>query len=326
MGVKRKVKRSTNPDEILLIEAFSDFIAEKRAFNLSEATIHNYEQSFDYFCRYGNYDANTLTDAIDQKAIYTLIGDMKVKGVKPSSINHYLRDVRSFLYWCMDSDRKYIDPPFKIREIEKQEEQIKMFSDDELFLLLEKPARKAGFIEWRTWTIVNWVLATGNRASTICDVKISDINFAHKEITLGHTKNKKAQIIPLSSSLDTCLKEYIRFWRKNAPIDGWLFPSFGEDKLTTNALRLSFGRYCDARGVNKSSIHGLRHNFAKQWVKNNGNMFALQKILGHSTLDMTRRYVKLFGEDIKEDYDKYSPLDSLKKGAKRTKKVNKTDY
>ncbi len=113
-------------------------------------------------------------------------------------------------------------------------------------------------------------------------------------------------------------------WRKEAPVNGWMFPNIGEEKLTTNAIRLSFARYCDKRGVEKSSIHGLRHNFAKGWVRNNGNMFSLQKILGHSTLDMTRRYVKLFSEDIKEDYDRFSPLDSIKRGSKRTKKVERT--
>lgn len=323
MAMKRAVKRSSDADDVMLFEAFEDFIIEKTAHNLSEATLNNYRQSFTYFCKFGGYDDKTSTEAVNQTAIFQLINTMKLNGVKPTSVNHYLRDIRSFLYWCMDQDRKYIDPPFKIKEVEKQEEQLKLFSDDELEALLEKPRKKDGFTEWRTWTIVNWVLATGNRAATICDVKINDINFSHREITLGHTKNKKAQIIPLSSSLETCIKEYIRMWRKEAPADAWLFPNVGESKLTTNALRLSFGRYCSNRGVEKSNIHGLRHNFAKLWVRNNGNMFTLQKILGHSSLDMTRKYVKLFSEDIKEDYDKFSPLDTIKRGSKRTQTVKK---
>lgn len=324
MAIKHKVKRSANANDVMLFEAFEDFIIEKQAHNLSEATLKNYRQSFEYFCKFGQYTDKTSTEEVNQTTVFQLINSMKLNGVKPSSINHYLRDVRSFLYWCMDPDRKYIDPAFKIKEIEKQEEQIKLFTDDELEALLEKPRKNDSFTDWRTWTIVNWVLATGNRASTICDVKINDINYAHKEITLGHTKNKKAQVLPLSSSLETCIKEYIRMWRKEADGESWLFPNMGEEKLTTNALRLSFGRYCKSRGVEKSNIHGLRHNFAKLWVRNNGNMFTLQKILGHSTLDMTRRYVKLFSEDIKEDFDKYSPLDTIKRGSKRTKTIKRT--
>jgi integrase/recombinase XerD len=61
------------------------------------------------------------------------------------------------------------------------------------------------------------------------------------------------------------------------------------------------------------------------WVKNNGSEIKLQKILGHSTLDMTRRYVKLFAEDIKEDFDEFSPLDTIKRSQKRTQTVKRTD-
>ena len=324
MAIKRTIKRSSGADDIILLDAFEDFIIEKEAHNLSDATIKNYRQSFDFFVKFAGYTDKTTTEEVNQQAIFQWINTLKLNGAKPSSINHYLRDVRAFLYWCMDADRKYIDPPFKVKQIEGQEEQIKLFSDEELEALLEKPRKKDGFGEWRTWAICNWVLGTGNRAATICDVKIEDVNFSRKEITLRHTKNKKAQIIPLSSSLETVIKEYIRIWRKEAPLDGWLFPNVGEEKLSTNALRLSFGRYCTNRGVEQSNIHGLRHNFAKGWVRNNGNMFSLQKILGHSSLDMTRRYVKMFSEDIKEDYDSFSPLDTIKRGYKRTKTVKRS--
>lgn len=324
MGTKRRIKKSSGYDLIPLTQAFEEFMIEKEARNLSEATLKNYRQSFELFCTFHELTADTTTDEITPSHFHKWINTLKLDGVKPSSINHYLRDCRSFFYWCMDADRKYIEPSFKINMIEGQEEQMKLFTDDELTLLLEKPRRNDSFTDWRTWAIVNWVLGTGNRASTICDVRLTDINYSKREIALGHTKNKKAQIIPLSSSLETVLKEYVRMWRKDADVDGWLFPNVGEEKLTTNALRHSFSRYCAARGVERTNIHGLRHNFAKGWVQNNGNMFALQKILGHSSLDMTRKYVRLFAEDIKEDFDKFSPLDTIKRGARRTQTVKRS--
>lgn len=325
MGVKRKIKKSSGYDVIPLLQAFSDFLLEKQAQNLSPATLRNYQQSFDFFVRFSDFNEETPITDVSQSHFYKWINTLKLEGIKPSSINHYLRDCRAFFYWCMDEDRKYINPPFKIKAIEAQEEQLKLFTDEELEAMLIKPRKKDSFAEWRTWTIINWVLATGNRASTICDVRIGDINYRKKEITLGHTKNKKAQIIPLSSSLELVLKEYCKMWRDEAADDEWLFPNVGEDKLTTNALRLSFGKYCSSRGIEKSNIHGLRHNFAKGWVQNNGNMFKLQQILGHSSLDMTRRYVKMFSEDIKEGFDKYSPLDTIKRSSKRTQRVRRND-
>mgnify|MGYP003303030749 CR=1 FL=1 len=55
----------------------------------------------------------------------------------------------------------------------------------------------------------------------------------------------------------------------------------------------------------ETNIHGLRHSFARSWVKNGGSAFALQRILGHQSITMTNRYVKLYAEDIKEDYEDY---------------------
>jgi len=58
----------------------------------------------------------------------------------------------------------------------------------------------------------------------------------------------------------------------------------------------------------KTGVHLFRHTFAKKWIQNGGNIFSLQKILGHSSLDMVKEYVSLFSEDIRHDYDKYNPL------------------
>lgn len=323
--VKRTIKRSTETETPLLFECFDDFYSEKEARNLSPATLKNYKQSFEKFAEFHQFNEETETNIIKASHIHKFINSMRRDGIKAASINHYLRDVRTFLYWCMDSEREYIDPPFNIELAEAQEESLKLFNADEVERLLEKPGRKATFVEWRTYAIVNWVLATGNRAHTICAIKLTDVDFSNREIHLGLTKQKKVQTLPLSTSLETCLKEYIKKWRKNAPVDGFLFPNVGEEQLTTNALRLSFGRYCNDRGIDKTNIHGLRHTFAKSWIKNKGNVFTLQKLLGHSTLNMTRKYVALFSDDLKENYDNYAPLDNFKKGSSRKQKVTKSE-
>lgn len=320
---RRIIKQNLAPEYTTFAEAFDEFITEKEARNLSAPSLKSYSYTYKAFCEFHGFDSDTVAEEITLHHVLKWINTLRLNGVKPASMNHYLRDLRVILYWCMDTDRGYISKPYKIQLISGQEEQLKLYSDDDLLLLLEKPRRNDSFVTWRTWVIVNWVLGTGNRAATICDVKITDVNFARQEIILGHTKNKKAEIIPLSSSLAVVLKEYIKAWRRDAPVDGWLFPNVGEEKLTTNGLHSAFKRYCAAKGVERTNIHGLRHNFAKGWVRNNGNMFALQKILGHSTLDMTRKYVKLFAEDIKVDYDSFSPLDTIKKKAKRTQVIKK---
>jgi site-specific recombinase XerD len=55
----------------------------------------------------------------------------------------------------------------------------------------------------------------------------------------------------------------------------------------------------------------LRHTFAVRYLVNGGDVFTLQKILGHTTLEMTRKYVTLASTDVKEKHRQYSPIDNL---------------
>ncbi len=317
-----RIKKSEKADVVTFGEAREAFINEKTIL-ATEKTVANYDNSIIKFMNVCGYDDFSNINALSLTDIYRFIGHERNEGLSVSSINHYLTDIRVFCYWCMDDSREYVED-FSISLLRKQEEPPKCFDDDELELLLERPKKGALYGEWRCWAITNWILATGNRAGTVCEVKLGDIDFRKKEITLSHTKNKKAQIIPLSGSLEGVVKEFIRIWRSDATDNDYLFADIGNQQLSVNALGHSFRKYCNDRGVEKNtSIHGLRHTFARGWVRNGGDPFRLQKILGHSSLEMTNRYVRLFGEDLKKDYDDFSVLDTMKSRSKRTAVVKR---
>ena len=321
MAVKRRIMKRCTCEETQLGAAMSEFIYEKEAANLAARTIGSYKQSVRLFCEFHEFEAETLVNDITVEYFYDWIKALKKRGVKPTTINHYLRDCRTFFYWCME--KKYITEPYQITMIKYQDEGLKFFSEKDIALLLQKPSKNADFPEWRMWAIVNWMMATGNRAATVCEVRVGDIDYQAKEITLRHTKNKKAQIIPLSPSLEAALREYCKIWRAYSEEEDYLFPNVADEAWTSDGLRQAFVRYTKKRGVSRHNPHGLRHSFGRGWVKNQGNVFMLQKMLGHSTLDMTKRYVALFSDDLKEDYEIYSPLDTMKKGSKHTYTVKR---
>lgn len=105
--MKRTIKKSATADSINLMEAFAEFIEEKEAQNKSAATIHNYKQSFEKYCAFNEFDDNTGIEEADQKAFLHWVNTM-AQDLTPTTVNHYLRDVRTFLNWCMDEDRAYV--------------------------------------------------------------------------------------------------------------------------------------------------------------------------------------------------------------------------
>ena len=323
MAVKRKLNKA-RVYQVELKEAFEDFINEKKSLNKSSATIKSYEGSFDRFYSYlqekeseNNEEKSNsiITDGIyaenmTEQVIYMFSNHLLKDEVKPSSINHYLREIRSFFYWCMD---KELMPRFKIQLIKEEDVIKETYTDEELTLLLIKPNKLASVVEWRTWAVENWILATGNRAETVCNIKLGDLDFTRMRIILRHTKNASQQIIPMSRELSYVVKEFIKMWRYDATDDDYLFCNIGEEKLTVNALKHSVRDYNLKRGVNKTSIHAFRHTFAKKWIMNTGDVFRLE---------MTRKYVNMFGDDLQENFETYNPLDRIKKSQPRRNTLN----
>jgi integrase/recombinase XerD len=204
----------------------------------------------------------------------------------------------------------------------KSEETIKeMYTDKELEILLKKPnTRSCSFPEYRTWVIINLLVNNGTRASTIRNIKNKDVDLGNMVIYLRHTKSKKAQVIPLCTELSGILKEYMRI--RGGEDDDYLFPTEHGEQLKEYGLRSSIARYNNRRGIQKTSIHAFRHTFARKYLVDcGGNAFTLQRLLGHSTLDMTKHYCAIFDMDIVKNYDNFSPLSQMK--ANRRIKINK---
>lgn len=322
MGVKRKLTKAVQR-EVYIEEVFQDYLAEKKALNKSPATITSAMGSFKRWYEYLESKAfSLLMKDVEPTYVYSFCNHFLNEDMKPTTLNHYLRDIRAFLYWTME--KNYIEK-FAIKMVKEQEVIKETYSDEEKLRLIARPANSASFVEWRTWAIVNWILATGNRASTVCSIKLGDINYRKREIVINKSKTNKALILPLSPALATVLTEYVRRWRAESGDNAFLFPNIGDEELTVNALKHSIAKYNRDRDVAITSVHALRHTFAKDWIRNTGDVFRLQKMLQHSTLEMTRRYVNMFSEDLKEGFEEYNPLDKLKKNSSRTQRVKRTD-
>lgn len=323
MGVKRKITKATRV-EMTIEDAREEYIEEKKSLNKSYATIKSIEFSLDKWIKFltakgFDLECKSITDQYVQAFQSFFLSE----SMKAITLNHYLRDIRGFVYWC--TEHEYIPKGFKIKQITQQEVIKETYSDDEIRALIKKPNKYANFVEWRSWAVVNWILATGHRAATVCEIKLGDINYGKREIYVRQTKTNKAYITPLSPALTTVIKEYVRTWRIKASDDDYLFCNVGEEQLTVNALKHSITKYNHSRGVDKISVHAFRHTFAKNWIRNTGDVFRLQKLLGHSSLDMTRAYVNMFSEDLKEGFEEHNPLDVLKKGQSRMQTIKRNN-
>ncbi|MDR3313016.1 MAG: tyrosine-type recombinase/integrase [Oscillospiraceae bacterium] len=293
---------------ITLEEGFEQFCQSKAVMNAADDTIKHYRNVFRYFLEF--YGAGRLCSEVRDQTIIEYLAH--IRQTKPDlaskTVNTYTKGLRAIFYYMMKNGWM---SEFKIT-LPRVDETIKeTYTDFEVQQLIKKPDTKGcSFAEFRNWAMVCYFLATGNRLSTVRNLKISDIDFAADEILIRKTKNRKQQIIPMSSELKAVLREYLTY-RKGEPDDCLFCNAYG-DPLSKDGMEGCIIRYNHGRGVTKTSIHLFRHTFAKNWIMGGGDIFRLQKILGHSTLDMVKNYVAIFGGDLKRDYDRFSALDQAR--------------
>lgn len=302
---KTTIKTNMKKQVIMTVEeAVKRFEKHNVTKNLAKPTVKYYKCNTDILMNI--VGAESPIAAINIETIEELIYQLQAKEITVTSINSCLRATRSFLYFCME--RGYVDA-FKIKLLKDVEKIKEPYSEEELKKLLRKPMTH-NWTEWRNWAMVNYLVSTGNRIQTIINLKLEDIDFINKTIKLTTTKNKKQSYVPMSKALEKVLKEYLSLWEHDR--DSYLFPNCEGIQLTDTGLKTIVRKYNISRGISKTSIHLFRHTFAKMYILNGGGMMQLQKLLGHSTLDMTRKYVNLYGTDLAIDYDKFNPLDNLK--------------
>ncbi|MDR1689437.1 MAG: tyrosine-type recombinase/integrase [Clostridiales bacterium] len=303
---------------ITVLEGFAQFQNFNVAKNLSDKTIKHYDISFKLFTDF--YDISKPCCSIVEPTVFEFIAWMRnTRKISDITLISYLRPIRAMLYYFM---RQGFTSPFHISEPKATAKIKEPYTEYEMAILLKKPdLKKCTFAEYRTWVIVNYLFATGNREGTVSNIKIADVKFESRIIHLKKTKNRKEQIIPLSSNLEKILKEYLRYRKGGA--DDYLFCNTAGERLTESALRIGIRRYNQNRGVMKTSVHLFRHTFAKDWILTGGDPFSLQEALGHSTLEMTRKYVKMFNEDLKHVYEKHNPLDRFYEKSGKTRAQSK---
>ena len=350
--IPRKQKSFLDKTKTPLWRLEDAFIADRQARRVSEYTIKHYQQTFRVFYEFLAYtycedeeDINRIyeTAPSSEKNPLAYYGKMfpllilendelqkdfgeyltDVREVSDKTVETYFRDFRVFMYYAMENN---IITPFQITVHEVEVDVKDVYTDTEIKKLLRKP-NNDNFEENRNWVIINYLLDTGNRANTIINLKVKDIDFDDGFININTQKNGKTARIGLTKKLSRVLGEYINNYRtaeNGEPLfDEYLFCNRYGEQFTRGGLTHAIQNYNLSRGVKKTSIHLFRHTFAKLWITSGGDLISLQKALGHSTLKMVQHYSNLYSTDVKKKMEVHSALNQQRINSGETIKKRK---
>ncbi|MFC7062762.1 tyrosine-type recombinase/integrase [Halobacillus seohaensis] len=306
------VERTLKGTEISFDVALQKFLADGERKALREFTLHYYQKECEDFRRYlVRFEKSLDLNLVVRKDIDDYIDDMKhERQLKVGTINTKLRAIRT-LFNFLD-DGKYIDnnPMRKYPLLKDRKANIETFNLTQLKKLLNSPDLRT-FTGQRDYTYLLLLVETGLRLNEVAGVLVEDVKLSEGQIFVRNTKNHLHRYVPIQSKMKEQLSRYLKI--RGTCETGHLFVTIDETRMTRNALQrlvAIHGKRAGIKGV-RCSPHTLRHTFAKLSVMNGAGIFELQKILGHSSMEMVRVYVNLFSSEVSEKHKSFSPLKDL---------------
>ncbi|WP_066307835.1 tyrosine-type recombinase/integrase [Bacillus sp. FJAT-29814] len=305
----RRTKHVSTEVSLTMSEMFEEFMLIKKGEGLAKRTIEGHYQNFGYFKDYMNAElsAEEMTTELFMGWITYMVEEMDYS---PMTVNIRIRTMRAFLRYCFE-DKMWIN-----EAIHKRFKPIKAPIDVVEALTVEEYRRLIGAIDddtyvgFRTKVILLILLDTMVRVSELVDMKRQNIDFKTMSIRLeaADTKTRIGRIVPISTRTAKLLSQYLK--ETEAFSNDYVFLSYEGEKIGESTVRDNL-RVCGqiAKITNKRvSPHTLRHTGALFYILNGGDPFSLQRILGHSHMNMVRRYVQMTNMDIQNQHNTHSPL------------------
>lgn len=304
LSVKDRVLTLTN-----FFELFGDFKREKKLAGLADRTLSDYDTHFkyleDYLFTIQRFKRDRYVDStlFNEYLAYLVLQ----KQYSPFTVNIRLRTLRTFLKWLYTNGHMEQDLSTKIKLVKVPQDTVKPLSDNQVRKLLSviDTTIYAGL---RDYTLAVLFLDTGIRVGEAVQLRIEDLDNGTIKVRGEVAKTRNYRIIPISKRTSKLLVELSKISKANGEDSLFLSSVTGTtvDKLV---IIKNFEKYGKKAGVEiRCTPHVFRHTFARNAVRKGIDVFTLQKILGHSDISTTRKYIQLDTNDLVESFNKIDLL------------------
>jgi integrase/recombinase XerD len=307
---------------MLLSKAIEGFILDGLAGNYSPNTMKLYQICLNLFLE---YKQDCELGAITPNALSGYMSYMrneykphrlhpKDEPLSPSALDNHWKCLRSFFGWCnkvLGVERPDLNLPrqsFKLPEIIPftQEELRAIFNACEYTKTTPKGYRMKRPTATRDKALISLFLDTGLRVGEVTRLHIEDINLNNGEVHIapyGSGQKTKPRTVFLGKTSRRAVWYYLS--SRDYRTDELLF------KLSPKSIYHLLLRMGERANIPNVHPHRFRHTFAIFYLRNGGDVFSLQRILGHSSLDMVQHYLALADADTAEAHRRASPVDRL---------------
>ena len=235
----------------------------------------------------------------------------KDRGLSPRTIQGYARTLKVFFSWLTQEGYISENPSTLVRIPNAPRTMIKTLDESQVKRFLSEVDSRSseGF---RDYCIILVFLDTGVRLSELVNLNLEDSDL-ERGLFRVMGKGSRERLVPFGAKVQRALWKYVHRFRPEPfhPNIGNLFIRADGNAMSCGQVYRLIKRYGRKAGIEgvRCSPHTFRHTFARNFLINGGDLFTLQKILGHSSLYVVRMYVELAPEDIQVLHRRHSPVD-----------------
>jgi integrase/recombinase XerD len=287
-----------------LTTLFERFLRERRYLkNVTPKTVVWYETAFQAFTR-----SVTVTGPSDlsKPLLQDFVVALRERGLSPVSCNTYLKAINAFLAWLHAEGHVRETLALTLQRTEKRV--IQTLSDDHLRRLLAFKAKSTA--QWRSYALACTLTDTGVRIEEALALRRLDLDFDNLLLKV-RGKGRTERLVPFSFELRRVLYRWEQWRQRKGWQSDWLFATREGTRLgQRNALRAHYALLRRLE-IPKSGFHRLRHTFATSSLQNGGDVVRLSRVLGHSQITTTMRYLHLVTTDLQKPHQQLSIFEPI---------------
>ncbi|WP_296557132.1 tyrosine-type recombinase/integrase [uncultured Acetobacterium sp.] len=272
---------------ILLTKAIDEFIHYLKSKERSKETERGYNIVLQNFKVYLEKEMNgqVYVDEITVNHMEDYLSYRKDQGDQPITRNKSLYIFRSFFNYLVRKDHVERNISLNLEPIQYQQKERVYLLPEEMVTLIE--AVDHIIVKSAVITMAN----TGLRVSELCHLTLADVDLTNKVLKVRQGKGNKDRSIPINEKLHQELTTYLKDHRPLVSSDRF-FATSKTGTLSRQTINHELENTTRKLGWDKHvTAHILRHSFASSLVRNNAPLPAVQKLMGHSDLRVTSRYI-----------------------------------
>ena len=295
-------------EQDLLGKSYVDqYLRHKYRRNCKTNTLRQAATSLVQFLSFFASRGNTVLEQLSREDIEAFVEALQDRGLKPSTINSRLRNVYAFI--------RFLIIEYKGFDWGLMERKIKLKLPDRLPRAIDSQ-----YLDQLLWAIddcrdralILLLLRTGMRIGELLNCKLEDIDLTEQKILIYQSdKTSVGRAVYYSEDAHQALLAWLRL---RDPLRQHLFYGRADKPLCYEAARAIFKKCLQKAGLQHSgyTLHCLRHTFATDLLNAKMPIECLRVLLGHCSLEITRRYARLSDKTREEEY--FKAMERILKG------------